>query len=92
MNNNVRSKIGVKTRNPFFNFLREFRMQTNERKMSLISQKAAIKWRTMTEVQKMPYIMMARDQPMRLKQTTQLKRTSTQKTSIVDWKSVTYVN
>lgn len=88
----VRRKMGVKTRNPFFNFLREFRAQTKVRKMSVVTQKASVKWRKMTEVQKMHYIMMARNQPLRSKRKPQLRLNARKELREADWSNVTYVN
>lgn len=90
----IHTNIGIKTRNPFLNFLREFRMNTNERKMSVVSQIAAVEWRKMTEAEKMPYIMMARSLT-ELNKNIKLRPKSRKELLIeraVDWNSVSYVN
>lgn len=89
------SEIEIKSRNPFFNFLRAYRLQTKERRQIIVTRKAATKWRNLTDIQKMPFIMMARNQPKRMKRITQLKlithQTKAKPECSVDWNSVMYV-
>lgn len=94
---------GVATINPFFNYLRDYRMHTQLRRSAMISQAAAGVWYTLTYAEKMPYVLQAKRVQRRrrqLRKSPELpvggqrrrRRRRRRADGLIRWPSVAYIN
>uniref|UniRef100_A0A182VV28 HMG box domain-containing protein n=1 Tax=Anopheles minimus TaxID=112268 RepID=A0A182VV28_9DIPT len=67
-------KPGKKTRNPYLNFLRDFRQQNCHLSVVEVVRQGAERWRQMSDDQKLPYVKIAFYTPMKRRMCLSCKR------------------
>ncbi|KAJ8943237.1 hypothetical protein NQ318_009928 [Aromia moschata] len=67
-------RSGRITRNPFLNFMRDFRKSNNGLKLTELTKRGAELWRKMNERQKSPYCQLAKQAPRRRRRRKSSKR------------------